>query len=117
MSSAGRSLCFGVLFVALSSPAAAIVYEVNAAAACPGSGTALAPYCSIGSAAAVAAAGDVINVAAGIYREQVVPPTSGALGAPITYRGAAGAKIYGTNNLSGAALWTASSGTTWATPY
>jgi hypothetical protein len=107
----------GALLVAASNPAAAVVYEVNAAAACPGSGTALAPYCTIANAAAVAAPGDVVNVAAGIYREQVSPPASGAAGFPITYRGAVGAKLYGTNNLSGAGLWTLSSGTTYSTPY
>jgi hypothetical protein len=118
MSSAGRGLFFGALLAALSGPAAAAVYEVNAAAACPGSGTLAAPYCTIGGAAAVATApGDVINVAAGIYREQVAPPASGAAGLPITYRGAAGAKLYGTLNLSGAGLWTLASGTTYATAY
>jgi hypothetical protein len=118
MSSARRGFFFGALIAALASPAAATVYEVNAAAACPGSGTLTAPYCTIGGAAAVATApGDVINVAAGIYREQVSPPASGAAGLPITYRGAAGARIYGTLSLSGAGLWTLSSGTTHATPY
>jgi hypothetical protein len=117
MSSAGRVFLFGALLVALSSPASAVVYQVNAAAACPGSGTLLAPYCTIASAAAVAAPGDVINVAAGIYREQVAPPASGSAGLAITYRGAAGARIYGTLNLSGAGLWTLSSATTWATSY
>ena len=117
MSSFGRGLLLGVLWMGLASPVAAVTYQVNAAAACPGSGTALAPYCSIGNAAAVAALGDAVNVAAGIYREQVTPPTSGAAGLPITYHGAAGARLYGTNNLSGAALWTLSSGTTFATPY
>ena len=117
MLSARRVLFFGALSVGLSSPAAATVYEVNAAAACPGSGTALAPYCAIGSAAAVAAAGDTVNVAAGIYREQVTPPRSGAAGLPITFHGALGAKVYGTNNLSGAGLWTLSSGTTYAASY
>jgi nitrous oxidase accessory protein NosD len=117
MSSAGRVFFLGALLVAVSNPAAAVVYEVNAAAACPGSGSALAPFCTIASAAAVAAPGDVVNVAAGIYREQVVPPASGAAGLPITYRGAAGARLYGTNNLSGAGLWTLASGTTWSTPY
>ncbi len=47
----------------------------------------------------------------------MTPPASGASGLPITYRGAAGARILGTNNLAGAALWTLSSGTTFSTPY
>jgi parallel beta-helix repeat protein len=117
MSSFGRGLLLGALVIGLSSPALAVVYQVNAAAACPGSGTTLAPYCAIASAASVAAPGDVVNVAAGIYREQVTPPASGAAGLPIAYRGAVGAKIYGTNSLSGAGLWTLSSGTIFATPY
>jgi PKD repeat protein len=106
-----------VLLIGLAGPAAAAVYEVNAAAACPGAGTALAPFCSIGSAAAVAAPGDVVNVARGVYREQVSPPASGADGLPIIYRGARGAKILGTDDLSGAARWTLAGGTTWVTPY
>jgi len=117
MSRGARALVLGTLLIGLSSPAAAIVYVVNAASACPGSGTALAPYCAIGSAAAIAAPGDTVNVAAGIYREQVTPANSGAAGLPITYHGATGARIYGTTNLSGAALWTLSSGTTYSTPY
>jgi parallel beta-helix repeat protein len=117
MSGVGRGLLLGVLALGLAGPAAAVVHQVNAAAACPGSGTTSAPYCAIASAAAVAAPGDVVNVAAGIYREQVAPPVSGAAGLPITYRGAVGAKIYGTNSLSGAGLWTLSSGTIYATPY
>ena len=117
MSSFGRGLLLGALWMGLASPVAAVTYQVNAAAACPGSGTALAPYCSIGNAAAVAAPGDLVNVAAGIYRETVTPPASGLVGLPITYRGATGARIYGTNNLSGVALWTLASGTTYATPY
>ncbi|MGH7286411.1 MAG: right-handed parallel beta-helix repeat-containing protein [Myxococcota bacterium] len=117
MSAAGRAFAMGVLCMGLASPATAVVYRVNAAAACPGSGTALAPFCAIGSAAAIAAPGDTVNVAAGIYREQVSPANSGAPGLPITYHGMPGAKVYGTINLSGAALWTLSSGTTYAAPY
>ncbi len=117
MSGAVRAFAMGLLCVGLAGPAAALVYQVNAAAACPGSGTALAPYCAIGSAAAIAAPGDTVNVAAGVYREQVTPASSGSAGLPITYHGAAGAKLYGTNNLSGAALWALSGGTTYATPY
>ena len=112
-----RSFFFAALLLGLASPAGAVVYQVNAAAACPGSGTTLAPYCTIGNAAAVAVAGDVIQVAAGTYREQVTPPASGAAGLPITYRGAAGARVFGTNNLSGAGLWTLFSGTTYSTPF
>src|SRR5262245_48265701 len=117
MTGFGRMLLLGALVVGLASPALAVTYQVNAAAACPGSGTAAAPYCTIGNAAAVAVAGDVIQVAGGIYREQVTPPTSGSAGLPITYRGAAGARILGTNSLTGAGLWTLYAGSTYSTPY
>ena len=52
MSGAARVFVCGALLIGLTSPAAAVVLEVDAAAACPGSGTVLAPYCSIGNAAA-----------------------------------------------------------------
>jgi len=115
MSKLGRGLVLGTL-LGLAGPAVAVVHEVNASAPCPGSGTSAAAYCTIAAAAAVAAPGDVVNVAAGIYREQVSPPASGAAGLPITYRGAAGAIILGTNDLSGAG-WTLASGTTYAIAY
>jgi hypothetical protein len=117
MSSAGRVIWSVALSFLLASPAAALVYQVNASAACPGSGTAGSPFCAISSAAAIAAPGDVVNVAGGIYREQVTPANSGAAGLPITYRSTTGARIYGTDNLSGASLWTISSGTTYSTPF
>jgi hypothetical protein len=117
MSIVGRVVLVGLLGTGLASPAVATVYYVRASAPCPGSGTALSPFCAIGSAAAVAAPGDTVQVAAGTYREQVTPAASGAPGLPITYRGAAGARILGTDSLSGAGLWTLASGTTWATPY
>lgn len=117
MSGAGRVICFAAAWLLLASPATALVYEVNASAACPGSGTAASPFCAIGSAAAIAAAGDVVNVASGIYREQVTPANSGAAGLPITYRSTNGARIYGTDDLSGTGLWTISSGTTYSTPF
>jgi len=112
----GRSLLLGAWLIGIAGPVAAVVHEVDAAASCPGSGTSAAPYCTIGAAAAVAVPGDVVNVAAGIYREQVSPPASGAAGLPITYRGAPGARIHGTNDLSGAG-WTLASGTTYEIAY
>jgi parallel beta-helix repeat protein len=115
MSSVKWAFVLGV-WMGLASPAAATVHEVNAAAACPGSGTVAAPFCSIGQAAAVASAGDVVKVAAGIYREQVRPANSGAAGLPVTYRGAARARVYGSDDLSGAA-WVLSSGSTYAVSY
>ena len=60
----------------------------------------------------MAVAGDTVNVAAADYREQVTLPTSGASGFPITFHAATGARVLGTNNLSGTALWTLESGST-----
>jgi parallel beta-helix repeat protein len=106
---ASRVLVAGMLAIGVASPATALVYQVSGASlSCSdaGGGTPLQPFCTIGRAAAVAIAGDTVNVAAAAYREQVVLPTSGAAGTPITFHGAAGARVLGTNNLSGAGLWT-----------
>ncbi len=66
MSNAGRVWLLGAVLSGLAGPAGAVVYHVSASAACPGSGTAAAPYCAMASAAAVAAPGDVVQVAAGV---------------------------------------------------
>ena len=115
MSIAGRALVAGMLAIATASPALAAVYEVNGAnLSCSdvGAGTLAQPFCTIGKGAAVAVAGDTVNVAAAVYREQVVLPTSGAAGLPITFHGAAGARVLGTDDLSGAGLWTLEAGST-----
>jgi parallel beta-helix repeat protein len=117
MSSTARVLLGAALWLGLASPAAATIWEVDAEAECPGSGTAAAPYCAISSAAAVAAPGDLVNVAPGSYREQVTPTASGAPGLPIRYHGAPGAKVYGTDDLSGIKRWMHWSGTTFSTSY
>ena len=109
MSIAIRALAASALAVALASSASATVWQVSAAnAACSdaGAGTPATPFCTIGRAAAAAVAGDVVNVAAGLYREQVSPPTSGAAGLPITFLGAPGAAVLGTESLAGAGRWT-----------
>jgi len=49
-------------------------------------GTASEPFATIQQAADVAAAGDVVNIRSGIYRETVVPANSGAPGRPITFQ-------------------------------
>ena len=115
MSISTRALAAGALAVALASPASATIWEVNgASAACSdaGAGTLAAPFCTIGKGASVALAGDVVNVAAGLSREQVTPPTSGGAGLPISFRGAPGASVLGTDNLSGAGRWTLEPGST-----
>ena len=109
MSIAGRALLAGMLVVGMASPALALVYQVNGASlSCSdaGAGTLLQPFCTIGRGAALAVAGDTVNVAPGVYREQLLLPTSGAAGLPITFHGQPGARVLGTNNLSGAGLWT-----------
>ena len=110
-------LAFG-LCLGAGAPAGAVVFEVNAGAACPGAGTPAAPFCTIGQAAAVAAPGDTVNVAPGAYREQVTPPASGAAGLPILYRASApGARVLGTDSLSAAGLWSPATATGWSTPF
>ncbi len=101
----GISLGFDI---GIGAAADATVWEVNGAnALCSdaGAGTLLQPFCTIGQGAAVALPGDTVNVAAGVYREQVVP-ASGAVGLPTSFHGAAGAAVVGTNDLSGTGLWT-----------
>jgi parallel beta-helix repeat protein len=60
-----------------------------------------------------------VQVAAGVYREQVTPPASGAAGLPITYLGAPGAVVVGTEDLSGPGLWTLEAGSLsrYSTPF
>jgi len=67
------------------------------------------PFKTIQKAATVAVAGDVVNLRAGTYREQVVPVNSGAAGAPIVYQSYPGerAVISGTEPITG---WSAHSG-------
>lgn len=61
------------LLVFAVAPAAALAtqWQVDAAASCPGSGTAAAPFCAIQSALAAAASGDEIVVAPGVYFENL----------------------------------------------
>jgi hypothetical protein len=49
--------------------------------------------------AASAVAGDTVNVAAGTYREQVTLPSSGTPNLPITFHGAPGARVLGTDSV------------------
>jgi parallel beta-helix repeat protein len=57
-----------------------------------GSGSADQPFCTIGAAAAVAGAGDTVEVAPGRYREEVTPG-SGEEGAPVVFRAARGGEV------------------------
>jgi parallel beta-helix repeat protein len=99
----------------LATPALAAVWDVNASSPLcsdAGAGNAAEPFCTIGRGAAAAAPGDTVNVAAGDYRELVLVPADG-----VTYTGAAGARVLGTENLSDPALWAPASATAWAVLY
>jgi len=56
-------------------------------------GSAEKPWRTIGRAALVAAAGDVVTIRGGTYREWVKPANAGREGAPIVYRAAKGEKV------------------------
>ena len=62
-----------------------MIYYVNAGAARGGNGSKVSPFKSINDAARVAAAGDTVSVAPGIYRESVDPANAGTESAPIHY--------------------------------
>jgi len=120
MSMVGRVLLVGMLVAGVTSPATALVYEVSGASlpcSDAGAGTPAQPFCTIGKGASMAIAGDTVNVAAAVYREQVVLPASGAAGLPITFHGAPGARVLGTNNLSGAGLWTLEPGSVYSASF
>ena len=77
-------------------------------------GSAEKPWRTIQRAADVAAAGDVVTIRGGVYREWVKPANAGREGAPITYRAAKGEKVVvtGTDPVTGwtrrpDGLWTA----------
>ena len=53
-------------------------------------GTAQAPFATIAHAASKARPGDVVKIAPGLYREQIVFTRSGKKGAPITFEGVRG---------------------------
>ena len=58
-----------------------------------GSGTSSQPFCTIGAAAQVVAAGQTVQVAAGTYTEDVTVRTSGTSSAPIVFTAAPGATV------------------------
>ncbi|MBN2371376.1 MAG: right-handed parallel beta-helix repeat-containing protein [Vicinamibacteria bacterium] len=61
-------------------------YWVDASAPDGGDGSPAFPYRQIQSAASRAAAGDMVRILPGIYRETVIPANSGFSGLPIVYR-------------------------------
>ncbi|MGI5524848.1 right-handed parallel beta-helix repeat-containing protein [Micromonospora sp. CA-259024] len=66
-----------------------ILYVNQKPAACSdtGSGTLAQPFCTIGAAAAVVAAGQTVDITSDLYPERVVISRSGTPGQPITFRG------------------------------
>ncbi len=56
-------------------------------------GSAAKPWRTIGRAALVAAAGDVVTIRGGVYREWVKPVNAGRADAPIVYQAAKGEKV------------------------
>jgi len=89
-------------------------FYVNCKASRDGDGSREMPFKRINDAARIAAAGDEIIVAPGIYREHVIPENAGDASAPVTYRSEVprGAVITGSEKLSGWKkyddnLWTA----------
>jgi parallel beta-helix repeat protein len=104
----------GILLLNIYSFASAAVLHVdrnNPQCSDLGQGTAQAPYCRIGAAAAVAAAGDTVVVSAGNYNEQVVVANSGTQNAPIVFTAADGASV----NIFGQEYGFRISGRSWIT--
>jgi parallel beta-helix repeat protein len=92
--------------LALSTSAAATTYHVAPGGSDSNSGSEASPFATIQHAADVAAAGDTIDVAAGVYAGARFS-TSGTPTAPITLHGAAGAVVDrpGPRNSNGDNLW------------
>lgn len=64
----------------------AVEFHVAPSGSDSAAGTAAAPWCTLGHAASVAAAGDTVFLRAGTYTERVVFTRSGTSGAPIVFR-------------------------------
>ena len=108
--------------LAAASPASAATawWVDNTSPTCSntGPGSAVTPFCTISAAAAKAVSpGDTVTVRPGDYLEQVTVAASGAAGSPITFAASApGVTVVGTRDLS-TAVWTATTGGTFSTPY
>ncbi|MGC2647917.1 MAG: DUF1565 domain-containing protein, partial [Candidatus Sulfotelmatobacter sp.] len=88
-------LLLSCLFV-LSLGAQATVYYVAKNGSDSNSGSASAPWLTIGHAAAEAHAGDTVYVGAGTYNESDLFANSGTASAPITFNGQGVAIVDGT---------------------
>ncbi|GAA3585051.1 right-handed parallel beta-helix repeat-containing protein [Kribbella ginsengisoli] len=90
------------------------VEQTNPACTDTGPGTVASPFCTIGAATRKLLAGDTALVGPGQYREQVTITASGEPANPITLKATSpSAVIVGTNDVSDAAGWTATSTTAW----
>ena len=78
-----------------------IYYVDNTNGSCSDAGTGTTPatpFCTIGHAAAIAAAGDTVQVLAGSYDETVNGANSGSVGQPITYSAVPGVTLTSTTS-------------------
>lgn len=93
----------------------AVSYFVSPSGSDTNAGTSSAPFRTIQRAANVAQAGDVVEIRAGTYRENVIPTSSGTAGNPIIFRayGSEVVNLRGTELLTG---WTQVSSTIWSAP-
>lgn len=56
-------------------------------------GKQVAPYLTLGKAAQVAVAGDIVNIGAGEYKETLAPMNNGTAGNPIVFQSISGEKV------------------------
>lgn len=106
-------LLLGMSF--LPGQAGAVSYFVSPSGSDGNSGTSTAPFRTIGKAASVAVAGDVVEIRAGTYREEVVPANSGTADKPILYR-AYNNEVVTISGAEGVTGWTQVSSTIWSAP-
>lgn len=68
------------------------------------------PVATVQRGANLAQAGDIVSIAAGVYREQVSLPRSGTAAQPIVFRGQPGAILDGAERIAAGSAWEASQG-------
>lgn len=101
----------GLLTLVAGEARAAATYVVQQGGSCSdtGPGTSATPLCTITAAAGKAVAGDVVQVGAGTYREQVTVPTG------VSFRAtSSNAVVLGTDDYS-SATWASTGTGTWST--
>ncbi len=89
-----------VVGTATTATAATTLYvdKTNSACSNTGPGSSAVPYCTIGAAAAVATAGQTVQVVAGTYEEMVTVPRSGTSAAPLVFAASPGVVVTGGTN-------------------